>query len=171
MAIVKERQSHRGGEYGVPCGPEPNWNGGPWVRGPACHVLVLDDQDRFLAFAAQELARIGVPLHVTLARSSQEAEDHLDSAKPADVALIDIDLGEEQGPAVARSLAATGRVRQVVLMSQHDLPVYRTLAAAGHVRFLPKKDFVASYLAELLGPIWGPTGDGPRAPSAAEGER
>lgn len=136
--------------------------------GPACHVLVLDDQDRFLAFAAQELARVGVPLHVTLARTSGEAKQNLDPGTPADVALVDVELGPERGLDVARALVESGAVRRAVLMSQHDLQVYRRLADEDDLGFLPKKEFVAGRLSAVLGLTGHPSGDAPRDPCEDE---
>lgn len=138
--------------------------------GPACHVLVLDDQDRFLAFAAQELARVGVPLHVTLARTSDEAQQNLDPRRPADVALVDVELGGEIGLDVARSLMESGAVRRAILMSQHDIPAYRHLATADDLGFLPKKEFAAARLSVILGLRDRRSDDGLRDPRGSEEE-
>ena len=69
----------------------------------ALRSLIVDDNARFLAAARALLEREGVAV-VGVASSCAEAVQLAESSSP-DVALVDIDLGEESGFDVAQRLA------------------------------------------------------------------
>jgi DNA-binding NarL/FixJ family response regulator len=113
--------------------------------------LIVDDNARFLAAARDLLERQGIAV-VGVASSSAEAVQLAGELRP-DVALVDIDLGEESGFDVARRLAGeTGRrLSRVVLISAYPETDFADLIAASPaVGFLSKSDVSAGRIQEVL---------------------
>ena len=89
---------------------------------------------------------------VGIATSGVEAVQRAEELRP-DVALIDIDLGDESGFDVARHLADHGRSSRprVILISTHDPSEFADLIEASPaVGFLAKTDLSAATICEVL---------------------
>jgi DNA-binding NarL/FixJ family response regulator len=88
------------------------------TRGPL-RCLIIDDNPRFLDTARRLLQREGITV-VGTGASSDDALRLADQLQP-DVTLIDIDLGDENGFAVARWLAQLDRAPagKLILISTH----------------------------------------------------
>ena len=112
--------------------------------------LIVDDSEEFLASASRLLGAQGV-LVVGCASSGDHAL-RMASALEPDVALVDVELGDEDGVVLSRELVARAPATRVVLISSYrrnDLgDIVTQSAAAG---FLPKTDLGADAIAGLLG--------------------
>ena len=130
--------------------------------------LIVDDSPRFLDAARGLLECQGMKV-VGVASNSAEALQRATELRP-DVALLDIDLGEESGFDLARrlfreaSLAST----QVILISTHAEQDYTDLIATSPViGFLSKSALSADAICALItshgdglavDPVSGPRG-------------
>jgi two-component system nitrate/nitrite response regulator NarL len=115
--------------------------------------LIVDDNAHFLTAARALLEREGVAV-VGVASSCAEAVQLAGKLRP-DVALVDIDLGEESGFDVARRLAGAGgpELSPVVLISAYPEGDFADLIAASPaVGFLSKSDVSAMNIQAVLGP-------------------
>jgi DNA-binding NarL/FixJ family response regulator len=112
--------------------------------------LIVDDSESFLASASRLLAAQGVEV-VGRASSGAEALQLAQKLEP-DVALVDVQLGGEDGFEVTRRLAATAPLTRVILISSHSkdelAELVRDSSATG---FLPKASLGADAIVELLG--------------------
>jgi DNA-binding NarL/FixJ family response regulator len=82
-------------------------------------LLIVDDSPEFLEAAQAVLENDGMTV-VGVASSSQEAFERMRDLRP-DVALVDIDLGDESGFDVARRLAAgVDPAPNLIIISSHD---------------------------------------------------
>lgn len=112
--------------------------------------LIVDDSEEFLASASRLLAAQGLEI-VGRASSGQEAVRLADALRP-DVALVDLQLGDEDGLEVAWRLTASGRPTAVVLISTHPQDdMAELIASSPAVGFLPKTALSAAAVAELVG--------------------
>jgi DNA-binding NarL/FixJ family response regulator len=128
----------------------------------ALRSLIVDDNARFLAAARALLEQEGVAV-VGVASSCAEAVRLAGKLRP-DVALVDIDLGQESGFDVARRLAGMGgpELSPVVLISAYPEGDFADLIAASPaVGFLSKSDVSAGNIHEVL----RRTRDGNQAPA------
>ena len=117
----------------------------------ALRSLIVDDNARFLSAARTLLEREGVAV-VGVASSCAEAVELAGELRP-DVALVDIDLGEESGFDVARRLAASNGpgLAPVVLISAYpEADFAELIAASPAVGFLAKSDVSAMKIREVL---------------------
>jgi DNA-binding NarL/FixJ family response regulator len=112
--------------------------------------LIVDDNARFLSAARTLLECEGVAV-VGVASSCAEAVQLAGELRP-DVALVDIDLGDESGFDVAERLAEAGaELSRVVLISAYPEGDFADLIAASPaVGFLSKSDVSATNLREVL---------------------
>jgi DNA-binding NarL/FixJ family response regulator len=109
--------------------------------------LIVDDSDEFVASAARLLGSQG--LDVVGSASSGERALELAGSLVPDVALVDIELGEEDGIELSHELAAHTRVVLISSYDQADLgDLIARSPAAG---FLPKTDLGAAEIMRLLG--------------------
>jgi DNA-binding NarL/FixJ family response regulator len=113
--------------------------------------LIVDDNHHFLVAARDLLEREGIEV-VGVASTGAEAIQLAEELRP-DVALVDIDLGDESGLDVARSLAGmageTGS--RVVLISAYSETDFADLISASPaVGFLPKSALSARTINEVL---------------------
>ena len=118
----------------------------------ALRLLIVDDNQRFLAAARDLLEREGMTV-VGVASTSSDALRYADELQP-DVALVDIVLGDESGVDLAQRLArrADGGRTPVVLISTHAEEDFVELIEAGPaVGFLSKSKLSGLALHELLG--------------------
>jgi DNA-binding NarL/FixJ family response regulator len=112
--------------------------------------LIVDDSEEFLASAARLLAAEGIDV-VGLASSQGEALTMAETLRP-DVALVDVELGPEDGVELARRLVAAGWPAHVVLISLRDRgELVELLDGSGAAGFLRKDVLDARALRELIG--------------------
>jgi DNA-binding NarL/FixJ family response regulator len=112
-------------------------------------ALIVDDNDQFLASARKVLALGGIDV-VAVAKTDKDAVARARELRP-DVALVDVDLGDESGFHVARSLAALDPPPVVILISTHPEDELAELVAASPTAgFVPKSrldaDAVRAYV-------------------------
>jgi two-component system, NarL family, nitrate/nitrite response regulator NarL len=110
--------------------------------------LIVDDSSHFLAAASDLLEREGIAV-VGVASTSDEAVQLVDELQP-DVALVDIDLGEESGFDVALRLAGE-RSRVVLISAYHEKDFADLIEASPAIGFVSKSDLSASSIYEVVG--------------------
>jgi CheY-like chemotaxis protein len=113
--------------------------------------VIVDDNADFVTAARDLLERQDVAV-VGVAATSAEAVRRVREVQP-DVALIDIDLGEETGLDVAHLLAGTTGVDHVplVLISTYAEADFADIVASSPaVGFLSKSTLSASAIREML---------------------
>jgi two-component system, NarL family, nitrate/nitrite response regulator NarL len=114
----------------------------------ALRCLIVDDSEEFLASAKRLLSAQGLAV-VGVASSDVEAVRLAERLLP-DVALVDVELGEEDGLEVARRLAERVPSSRVVLISSHPEDELGDLLAGNPAAsFLPKTALSAAAIAEL----------------------
>ena len=138
-------------------------------RGRSCNraglmsvrCLIVDDNASFREEMRGLLAEQGLDV-VGGAGSAAEAFRAIAELGP-DVALIDIDLGEESGLALARQLReqpGQGAVPHLILISTHDEADYADLIeASSAIGFLAKIDLSAATIRQMLAAIDGDKAD------------
>ena len=111
--------------------------------------LIVDDSETFLASACRLLESQGVEI-VGTATSGTEALD-LAAALSPDLALVDVELGEEDGLALAGELRSRSPATRVVLISTYGSEEMRDLISkSSAVGFLPKNRLSADAVRALL---------------------
>jgi DNA-binding NarL/FixJ family response regulator len=111
--------------------------------------LLIDDSPEFLASAARLLESQGLDV-VGCATSAREALELMGKLEP-NLALVDIELGDEDGIALAQQLEAHAPSVRVVLISAHDpADVSELIGESRAVGFLPKSALGADAIAALL---------------------
>ena len=117
--------------------------------GMPLRCLIVDDRPSFSEAARELLTGQGLAV-VGTATSSAEAIQRIQELRP-DVALVDIDLGEESGFDLARRLAADGSGVTVILISTHDEREFKKLIESSPtVGFLAKTELSAENILRLL---------------------
>jgi DNA-binding NarL/FixJ family response regulator len=112
--------------------------------------LIVDDNEAFLGSASRLLEAQGLEV-VGRASSGDEAMRLAQTLEP-DVALVDIQLGAEDGLELTRRLNAGTWSTPVVLISSHSHEeLAELLADSPAVGFLPKTALSAAAIADLLG--------------------
>jgi DNA-binding NarL/FixJ family response regulator len=117
----------------------------------ALRSLIVDDNVHFLVAARDLLEREGIEV-VGVASTGAEAIQLVEELRP-DVALVDIDLGEESGLDVAGRLGgAPGEAAsRVVLISAYPETDFADLISASPaVGFLSKSDLSAEAINQIL---------------------
>ena len=111
--------------------------------------LIVDDSEPFLASARRLLESQGMEI-VGTATSRGEVLDLAVALSP-DLALVDVELGEEDGVALAGELRSRSPATQVVLISTYDRDELRELvSASAAVGFLSKKSLSGNAVRALL---------------------
>jgi DNA-binding NarL/FixJ family response regulator len=111
--------------------------------------LLVDDSEEFLASASRLLGTQGVTV-AGQARSGAEAVRLAAESRP-DVALVDVDLGEELGFDVAVALATAAPATRVILISTYpEEELADLLASSPAIGFLSKTALGADTIAELV---------------------
>jgi DNA-binding NarL/FixJ family response regulator len=111
--------------------------------------FIVDDSEEFLASASRLLRSQGVEV-IACATSSDEARV-LARTLGADVALVDIELGDEDGMALADELVTLAPSTHVVLISSYERDELRELIAqTTTVGFLPKRALAAAAIERLV---------------------
>jgi two-component system, NarL family, nitrate/nitrite response regulator NarL len=111
--------------------------------------LIVDDSDTFLTSASRLLESQGLEI-VGTATSSEEALE-LAAASLPDLALVDVELGDEDGLALAGELHSRSPATRVVMISTYDRDqVQDLIAASSAVGFLPKSRLSGDAVRALL---------------------
>jgi two-component system, NarL family, nitrate/nitrite response regulator NarL len=112
--------------------------------------LIVDDSEEFVASASRLLGSQGIDV-VASAFSRAEALELVAALKP-DVALVDVELGEEDGILLSHELAARAPSTRIVLISSYDRDdLAHLIAHSPAVGFLPKNELGAAAIERLLG--------------------
>jgi DNA-binding NarL/FixJ family response regulator len=112
----------------------------------ALRCVIVDDNDLFLEGAKGFLEREGIEV-VGVASNSADGLARVEELHP-DVTLVDVDLGDEDGFELARSL--NGR-SVVILVSTHaEEDVAHLVETSPAVGFLPKSRLSARAILDLL---------------------
>jgi DNA-binding NarL/FixJ family response regulator len=113
-------------------------------------LLIVDDSRDFLAAARAALESEGVDV-VGVASTTREAIEKLSALRP-DVALVDIELGDESGFDVARRLAAaTEPPPKLILVSSYAEEDFKDLIDASPVDgFISKSSLSANAIRQAL---------------------
>jgi DNA-binding NarL/FixJ family response regulator len=114
-------------------------------------LLIIDDSSDFRAAARGLLEREGIDV-VAVASTSAEALARARELRP-DVALIDIDLGEESGVDVAWKLARAAHpdpARLILISAYPEADLRELIDASPAVGFLSKSRLSARAIRTLL---------------------
>jgi DNA-binding NarL/FixJ family response regulator len=114
--------------------------------------LIIDDSPDFLEAARRLLEREGIAI-AGVASSGDEAVQLASKLRP-DVTLIDIDLGVEDGFAVAHRLAASDGqpAGKLILISTHGEDEFADLIEGSPaIGFVPKSELSADAIRALAG--------------------
>ena len=117
----------------------------------ALRCLIVDDNAGFVEAARALLEREGVAI-VAVASTSAEALERAREVRP-DVALVDIDLGDESGLDLARQLvrADLERLRVVLISTYPEADFADVVAASPAVGFVAKPALSARAIYDVLG--------------------
>jgi DNA-binding NarL/FixJ family response regulator len=112
--------------------------------------LLVDDNDAFLATASGLLETQGLSV-VGCARTGTEALELAGELRPQ-VALVDVELGDENGFDVTEALATAVPSTRVILISTHDEnEFFGLVAASSAIGFLAKNAISAEAVRSLVG--------------------
>jgi len=111
--------------------------------------LLVDDSEEFLASASRLLDSQGVEIVGSVTTGGEAV--HLARAFAPDVALVDIQLGDEDGIALSRELDAHAPSTRVVLISSYDRDDLADLISdSPAVGFLPKNVLGVAAISKLI---------------------
>jgi len=111
--------------------------------------LLVDDSEEFLASATRLLDSQGVDV-VASVKTGGEAVRLAKTLAP-DVALVDIQLGDEDGIELTRELDDHAPSTRVVLISSYDRDdLTELISGSPAIGFLPKNVLGAAAISELL---------------------
>jgi CheY-like chemotaxis protein len=119
--------------------------------------VIVDDNREFLQTARELLVREGICV-VGMVSTGEEASRRCRELKP-DVALVDIDLGEEDGFDVARQITGQQAAEppRVILISAYSGDDFADMIAdSPAVSFLAKADLSGAAIRAILSPLDGP---------------
>ena len=114
-------------------------------------ALIVDDSPHFLVAARGVLEREGITV-VGVASTSEEAMRLAQGLQP-DVALVDINLGEESGFDLAQRLVEPGHhepTRAVLISSYPERDYADLIEESPALGFLAKPDLSARRIREIL---------------------
>jgi two-component system, NarL family, nitrate/nitrite response regulator NarL len=111
--------------------------------------VIIDDSEEFLSSARLLLELQGLDV-VGVARSRAEALELVEDVSP-DLALVDVELGEDDGVALTTELADRAPEMQSVLISAHDrYDISELMSGSRAAGFLSKTDLGADAIRELI---------------------
>jgi DNA-binding NarL/FixJ family response regulator len=111
--------------------------------------LIVDDSEEFLASARRLLESQGLDV-VASATTGADAVRLAEELEP-DIALVDVELGPEDGIELARQLEELVPTLRAVLTSAHPLEDIEELLAEGpDVPFVPKTSLAATAIEEAF---------------------
>jgi CheY-like chemotaxis protein len=128
--------------------------------------LIVDDNQDFLRAARELLERDGISV-VGVVSTGAQAKRACRELKP-DIALVDIELGEETGFEVARQLAgqASSQQTRVILISTYSEDDFQDLITASPaVSFLPKEGLSGTAIRSILARAGGSVAETPQRDS------
>jgi DNA-binding NarL/FixJ family response regulator len=115
----------------------------------AIRCLLVDDSEEFLRSAARLLESAGYEV-VGLARSSEEALELAREHEPG-LALVDVELGEEDGIVLADELLAQVPAMRVILISAYErADLHEAMENSRAAGFIPKSRLGADTIAALI---------------------
>jgi DNA-binding NarL/FixJ family response regulator len=115
----------------------------------ALRCVIVDDSEEFLDSASRLLSAQGLEV-VGGATSGAQAVRLVQTLRP-DVALVDVQLGDEDGLEVTRRLAADSSETRIILISTHsENEVVELIVGSPAVGFLPKTALGADAIVEML---------------------
>jgi DNA-binding NarL/FixJ family response regulator len=115
----------------------------------ALRMVIVDDSSHFLDAARNLLEQDGIDV-VGVASTSADALRLAADLRP-DVMLVDVDLGQESGFDLARSLAASDDVRVVLISAYPESELADLIAASPADGFVSKSELSAGAVWNLLG--------------------
>jgi DNA-binding NarL/FixJ family response regulator len=127
--------------------PAPTWD----AHCVKLRLLIVDDNERFLAVARAGLERDGVEV-IGTATTIAQAMDKAGSLRP-DVVLVDVALGAESGFDLTRRLVGHYpelRARVVLISTRREEDLADLIAASPAVGFVWKAHLSARALRELV---------------------
>jgi len=111
--------------------------------------LIVDDSDAFLASATRLLESEGFTVTGT-AQSADQALQLARKLKP-DVALVDVEVGEESGFEIVRRLASAVPATPAILISMYpEVDLRDAIAISPALGFIPKSKLNAAAVSRLL---------------------
>ena len=114
-------------------------------------VLIVDDDERFRALARRMVGAAGYDV-VGTAANGAAAITALATLRP-DAVLLDVQLPDASGIAIARQISdADGDVRVVLTSTDSTLVDDAVLAGSGAAAFVPKDQLAVSVLRSLIEP-------------------
>ena len=114
-------------------------------------VLIIDDDERFRALAQRMVGAAGYDV-VGTAANGAAAMRALATLRP-DAVLLDVQLPDASGVAIARQISdAGGDVRVVLTSTDSTLVDDAALAGSGAAAFVPKDQLAVSVLRSLIEP-------------------
>jgi CheY-like chemotaxis protein len=116
----------------------------------ALRCVIVDDNADFRRTAADVLTREGLDV-VGVASTSDEAIRLVAELRP-EVALVDVDLGGEDGFQLARRLSdMAGAASQTILISTHaEEDLAQLIPASSAIGFVPKVRLSAQAIEEIV---------------------
>ena len=115
----------------------------------ALRCVIVDDSEEFLVSARLLLELQGLDV-VGVAMSRDEAFEVVEEQEP-DVALVDVELGPEDGIELARRLEERVPTLRAVLISAHTLEeLEELLADSPEVAYVPKGSLGASAIEAVV---------------------
>jgi DNA-binding NarL/FixJ family response regulator len=112
--------------------------------------VIVDDSETFLTSAGRLLESQGLEI-VGTAKSSAEAMELVAASLP-DLALVDVELGEDDGFALAGELRSRFPATEIVLISTYGRDEIQDLiGATSALGFIPKSDLSGDAVRDLLG--------------------
>jgi DNA-binding NarL/FixJ family response regulator len=110
---------------------------------------LVDDSEEFLASAVRLLESLGFVIVATASNSSDAMRKVIELTP--DIAFVDIELGTEDGIALAEELQGLSSSLRVILISAYDRDDMRDLISdSAAIGFLPKSDLGADSIRTLL---------------------
>jgi DNA-binding NarL/FixJ family response regulator len=111
--------------------------------------ILVDDSPDFLASAARMLEAQGAEV-VGLASTGEDALHMVETRHP-DVVLVDVELGEEDGVALAERLRERAPASNAILISAYERDeILELIAHAPSAKFLHKSSLSASAIEALV---------------------
>jgi DNA-binding NarL/FixJ family response regulator len=112
-------------------------------------VLVVDDSPRFASAATRFLSLVSEVDVIGEAYSGREALVQVDRLRP-DVVLMDVGMPDMDGLETTRRIKQAEAPPQVIVLTLHDGPEYRSQAArAGADGFVSKREFGTKLISLL----------------------
>jgi DNA-binding NarL/FixJ family response regulator len=128
--------------------PEPPGEDCATIGGVPTRVLIVDDHQPFRAVARQLLESAG---YVVVGEAADAAEALAAvAAETPEAVLLDVQLPDRDGFAVAQALAAPDGPAVVLISSREADDYGRRVTACGARGFIPKSKLSAATLAALL---------------------